>query len=153
MIKMAIDKSIADELKGPPEAVTCLGTSTGQTLPFVLKLVVILGVLALFAIELGSPWLTRTSLDNTLQNSMLDARSALLAGASVDTAYERIHPDLLQKDGITVTQFEVRKSGEDRYGVLYVTFRRKAWSLFLAKFMKDYFMVEVSAQNDLNRKY
>ncbi|MCC7078239.1 MAG: hypothetical protein IT198_14045 [Acidimicrobiia bacterium] len=126
---------------------------SGQTIGFLVKIVLGVALLGFLAVELGAPIVTKMTLDNDLQNVLLDARAALTASENnVDLAYERISPELAD-NGVVVTEFSVTPSSpENPRGVLRITLEKEARSLVVTrviKSMKSYYTVEVSGETPL----
>lgn len=125
---------------------------SGQTLGFLVKIVLAVAVVGLLAVELGAPVVTKMTLDNDLQNVLLDAKAAMVAtNYNIDLAFERVAPEL-EGNGIEVTEFKVTPSQNNPKGVLHMTMVKKANSIFLTKIVKSmdsYYTVEVSGETPL----
>lgn len=144
-------------MKGQRE-MTQTGTSrrwsddSGQTLGFLVKIVLAVALVGLLAVELGAPVVTKMTLDNDLQNVLLDAKAAMVGtDYNIDLAFERVAPEL-EENGIEVTEFKVTPSQDNPKGILHMTMVKKANSIFLTKVVKSmesYYTVEVSGETPL----
>lgn len=125
---------------------------SGQTLGFLVKIVLAVAVVGLLAVELGAPVVTKMTLDNDLQNVLLDAKAAMVGtDYNIDLAFERVAPEL-EENGIEVTEFKVTPSQDNPKGILHMTMVKKANSIFLTKVVKSmesYYTVEVSGETPL----
>ena len=115
---------------------------------WLVKIVVVIALLGVAAVELGSPLWTRAQLDGLAHDAADEAARIYTNSGDVQEAREAAEA-LAKDDGAVVTQF----FGPDNQGKMHVTVFRDAKSYLLHKFgpTKDWYAVSVEAEASTNR--
>jgi hypothetical protein len=107
---------------------------------WLLKIVLVIGIIGFLAVEGGSPLIVRAQLDGAAHDAANDAAAEYLSSHNVDTARARADADAA-KEGGTVQAFEI-----DSQNVVHVTVYKQARSVLLRKWnkLKSWYDVRVS---------
>jgi hypothetical protein len=116
---------------------------------WLVKIVVVIALLGVAAVELGSPLWTRAQLDGLAHDAADEAARVYEKTANGQAAREAAE-DLAKDDDAVVTEY----SGPDNQGVVHVTVFRRAKSYVLHKFgpTKDWYTVSVKATASIEKK-
>ena len=108
---------------------------------WLLKIVIVVAVLGFLVIELGSPLVTRATLDSTAHSAADDAAHEMFQSHDPDKA-QAIAAQDAQDDHAQLQQFSI-----DDQGAIHVTLFKEAKSYVLHKFQptRDWYNVHVSA--------
>lgn len=107
---------------------------------WLLKIILVVGVVGFLALEVGSPVIVRAQLDGAAHDAANDAAAELLHSRNADQARAMADTDAA-KEGATVQNFQI-----DDKGVVHVTLEKQARSVLLKNIdrFKSWYDVRVS---------
>lgn len=116
---------------------------------WLVKIVVVIALLGLAAVEFGSPWWTRAQLD-TVAHDAADEAARVYKNTGDTLKARQAAEALVKDDDATLTAY----TGPDNIGEVRVTVFRQAKSYLLKKFgpTKDWYAVSVDATASTNDK-
>jgi Flp pilus assembly protein TadG len=107
---------------------------------WLLKIVLVIGLIGLFAVDAGSPLIVRAQVDGAAHDAANDAAAEYLQSRNADAARAKAEADAT-KEGASIEKFEI-----DNQGLIHVTVYKRARSILLGKWnkLKSWYDVRVS---------